>query len=180
LLKDARHALRELKKSGFKIGLVSNSGRKGIKLALEKFDIHWVFDVVITRDDVQRIKPSGDCIKKALSVLGCDPGEAAYVGDSWVDVMAARDADVMAFALVGGMSPKEKLLQARPDMIISSLGELLKIVQKKVKRWPSFSSHRSVSGSTKNEVWAQDHVKAVLSTIFCRIHSRMQFRPNSF
>jgi len=128
LVEGAGYALRELKKSGFKVGLVSNSGSKGIKLALKKFDLDGFFDVVITRDDVQRIKPSGDCIRKALSILGYGPNESAYIGDSWVDVMAAKDAGVMAIAMVGGMSPKEKLLQASPDIIVSSLGELLKIV----------------------------------------------------
>jgi hypothetical protein len=34
----------------------------------------------------------------------------------------------MAIAIVGGISPKEKLLQASPDKIISSLDELLNIV----------------------------------------------------
>jgi pyrophosphatase PpaX len=128
LTKGATFAICELKKSGVKVGLVSNSGSKGIKLALRKFDLDGFFDVVITRDDVKRIKPNGDCIRKALSTLGYRPNDAAYVGDSWIDVMAAKDAGVMAIAIVGGISPKEKLLQASPDKIISSLDELLNIV----------------------------------------------------
>jgi HAD superfamily hydrolase (TIGR01549 family) len=128
LTKGATHVICELKKSGVKVGLVSNSGSKGVKLALKKFDLDRFFDVVITRDDVKRIKPNGDCIRKALSTLGYRQNDAAYVGDSWIDVMAAKDAGVMAIAIVGGISPKEKLLQASPDKIISSLDELLNIV----------------------------------------------------
>jgi HAD superfamily hydrolase (TIGR01549 family) len=128
LTKGATHVMCELKKSGVKVGLVSNSGSKGVELALKKFDLARFFDLVITRDDVKRIKPNGDCIRKALSTLGYRPNDAAYVGDSWIDVMAAKDAGVMAIAIVGGISPKEKLLQASPDRIISSLYELLNIV----------------------------------------------------
>jgi HAD superfamily hydrolase (TIGR01549 family) len=128
LTKGATHVICELKKSGVKVGLVSNSGSRGVKLALKKFGLDGIFDVVITRDDVKRIKPTGDCIRKALSTLGYRPNDAAYVGDSWIDVMAAQDAGVMAIAIVGGISPKERLLQASPDKIIYSLDELLNIV----------------------------------------------------
>ena len=128
LKKSAKNVICELKRSGVKVGLVSNSGSKGVKLALEKFDIQEFFDVVITRDDVKKIKPNGECIRRALSVLGYSPSDAAYVGDSWIDVMAAKDAGVMAIAIVGGISSKEKLLQSSPDKIIHSLDELLNIV----------------------------------------------------
>jgi HAD superfamily hydrolase (TIGR01549 family) len=128
LAKGATYVICELKKSGIKVGLVSNSGSRGIKLALKRFGLDGFFDVVITRDDISRLKPSGDCLRKALSILRIHQSAAAYVGDSWIDVMAAKDAGVMAIAVVGGMSPKERLLQASPDKIISSLDELLQIV----------------------------------------------------
>ena len=128
LTKGAQHVIGELKKTGIKVGLVSNSGSKGVKLAFKKFGIQKFFDVVVTRDDVKRIKPNGECITRALSALGYNPSDAAYVGDSWIDVTAAKDAGVMAIAIAGGVSPKEKLLQASPDKIIHSLDELLKTV----------------------------------------------------
>lgn len=128
LTKGAKHAICELKESGVKVGLVSNSGSKGVDLALKKFDIGELFDVVVTRDDVRKIKPNGECIRRALSILGYSSSDAAYVGDSWIDVMAAKDAGVMAIAVIGGISSKKKLLQASPDKIIHSFDELLKIV----------------------------------------------------
>jgi phosphoglycolate phosphatase-like HAD superfamily hydrolase len=52
----------------------------------------------------------------------------AYVGDNWVDILAAKDAGVEAIALIGGSSPLERLRQESPDAIIKSLHELLNIL----------------------------------------------------
>lgn len=131
LVKDAKSVINQLRKLGFKFGLITSSGRRGVKIALGKFGLKSCFDVVVTRNDVKRIKPSGEGIKKALSILEYAPNEVAYVGDSWVDVLAAKDAGVMAIAIIGGVSPKEKLLKASPDIIINSLNELLTMFSEK-------------------------------------------------
>jgi HAD superfamily hydrolase (TIGR01509 family) len=131
LMDGAKSVIDELRRRGLKLGLVTNSGSAGVKMALEKFGLSGCFDVVVTRNDVERIKPSGESVQKALSILGCAPNEVAYVGDSWADVVAAKNAGVMAIAMVGGVSPKEKVLQASPDVIFSSLDELLRIISEK-------------------------------------------------
>jgi len=127
----ARSVINELRRRGLKLGLVTNSGRARVKVALEKFGLSGCFDVIVTRNDVERIKPSGECVEKAVSTLGYAPNEVAYVGDSWTDVVAAKNAGVTAIAIVDGVSPKEKVLQASPDVIISSLEELLRITPEK-------------------------------------------------
>lgn len=131
LMNGAKSVINELRRQGLKLGLITNSGSVGVKIALEKFGLNGCFDVVVTRNDVERIKPSGESVQKALSTLGYAPKEVAYVGDSWADVVAAKDASVMAVAIVGGISPKEKILQASPDAIISSLDELFGIISEK-------------------------------------------------
>jgi HAD superfamily hydrolase (TIGR01549 family) len=131
LIGGARSVINELRRRSLKLGLVTNSGRARVKMALEKFVLSGCFDVVVTRNDVERIKPSGESVQKTVSTLGCAPNEVAYVGDSWADVVAAKNAGVMAIAIVDGTSPKEKILQASPDAIISSLDELLGIITEK-------------------------------------------------
>jgi phosphoglycolate phosphatase len=130
LMDGAKSVINELRRE-VKLGLVTNSGRAGVEMALEKFGLSGSFDVIVTRNDVERIKPSGESVKKAVSALGYAPKEVAYVGDSWADVAAAKNAGVIAIAIVGGISLSEKILQASPDVIISSLGELSGIISKK-------------------------------------------------
>jgi len=131
LIDGVKSVINELRRRGLKLGLITNSGRTGVKMAFEKFGLSGCFDVVVTRNDVERIKPSGESVQKAVSTLGHAPNEVTYVGDSWADVVAAKNAGVMAIAIIGGISPKEKILQASPDAIISSLDELLGIISEK-------------------------------------------------
>jgi HAD superfamily hydrolase (TIGR01509 family) len=100
LVDRAKSVIDELRRRGLKVGLITNSGRVGVKMALEKLALSSCFDVIVTRNDVERIKPSGESVRKALSTLGYAPKEVAYVGDSWADVVAAKDAGVMAIAIV--------------------------------------------------------------------------------
>jgi pyrophosphatase PpaX len=131
LIDGAESVVNELRRRGLKLGLVTNSGRVGVKMALGKFGLGCCFDVVVTRNDVKRIKPSGESVQKAAYSLGYAPNEVAYVGDTWADVVAAKNAGVLAIAIVGGISAKEKILQASPDVLIFSLDELLGIISEK-------------------------------------------------
>jgi len=131
LIGGTRLVMDELRRRSLKLGLVTNSGRARAMVALEKFGLSDCFDVVVTRNDVERMKPSGESVQKAVSTLGYAPNEVAYVGDSWADVMTAKNAGVMAIAVVDGVSPKEKILRASPDVIISSLDKLLEIISEK-------------------------------------------------
>ncbi|MBI5355287.1 MAG: HAD family hydrolase [Candidatus Aenigmarchaeota archaeon] len=98
----AIESLRELKKMGLSLALVTNSGKRPATEVLEKFYLSRFFAVVITRDDVSRIKPDGEGIKKALFSLGASNREAVYVGDGLVDIKAARDAEVREISITNG------------------------------------------------------------------------------
>ena len=124
LREGARLVLDSLAARGFKLGIVTSSGRKGTNLVLERFGLTRYFSAVITRNDTHSPKPSGEGILRAVRILGCNRSDVAYVGDSWVDILAARDAGVKAIALIGGSSPLERLRQESPDVLIKSLHEL--------------------------------------------------------
>jgi pyrophosphatase PpaX len=127
LRKGVRAVLDSLVSKGFRLGLVTSAGRKGVDSALNRLRLVEYFSVVVTRNDVQSMKPSGEGILKAIRMLGCDSADVAFVGDSWVDVRAAKDAGVRAMALVGGLSPLARLKEEHPDALVKSLHELLSI-----------------------------------------------------
>ena len=51
--------------------------------------------VILTRLDVTKSKPSPEGAQKALSLLGCEPSEAAFLGDHHSDMRAARGAKIL-------------------------------------------------------------------------------------
>ena len=117
--------LSALKTKGIKIGLVSNVGRKALEKALLKLDLHSFFNVVVSRNDVQFMKPSGEGLSLALSRLQVIKDKALYVGDSLDDIQAAKATGVKVIIIIGKENAKAELLSAGPDHLIHRSNELL-------------------------------------------------------
>jgi HAD superfamily hydrolase (TIGR01662 family) len=117
--------LSALKTKGIKIGLVSNVGGKALDKAILKLDLHPFFNVVVSRNDVQSMKPSGEGLRLALSRLRVTSDEALYVGDSLDDIQAAKAAGVKVIVIMGKENSKAEFLSAGPDQLITHFKELL-------------------------------------------------------
>ena len=117
--------LSALKTKGIRIGLVSNVGRKALEKALLRLDLHPFFDAVVSRNDVQFMKPSGEGLRLALSRLQLMKDKALYVGDSMDDIQAAKAADVKVIIIMGKENSKAELLSAGPHQLIYHFSELL-------------------------------------------------------
>jgi len=126
-LRDGAHELvRELTERGIALGVVSIIGRRAGWAVLDKFDLRRHFQLVIAREDVTLMKPSGEGIRKALAELGTVAKDAIMVGDSLTDLRAARDAGVRVALISGGETIYRELGEQVPDHTISELPELLK------------------------------------------------------
>ena len=117
--------LSTLKTKGIKIGLVSNVGRKALEKAFLKLDLRPFFNVVVSRNDVQYMKPSGEGLSLALSRLQVMKDKALYVGDSLDDIQAAKTTGVRVIIIMGKENSKAELLSAEPDQLIHHFNELL-------------------------------------------------------
>ena len=117
--------LSALKTKGIKIGLVSNVGRKALEKALLKLDLRPFFNVVVSRNDVQYMKPSGEGLSLALSRLRVISDKALYVGDSLDDIQAAKATRVKVIIIMDKESSKTELLSAGPHHLIHHFNELL-------------------------------------------------------
>ena len=126
----AREFLYGLKKKGIKCGLVTNVGSKVLRKGLLKLDIDHFFEVVVSRNDVQAPKPSGEGMMLALDRLQVKRDNAFYVGDSLDDIHAAKEAGMKVMIMMGGDSPKEDLLSAKPDFWVNDFGELIAFLRK--------------------------------------------------
>ena len=68
-------------------------------------------------------------IGEILETHGLDRAETAFVGDMVHDVEAAQRGGVMSIAMLTGYDTIEKLVPAAPDVIVSSLHELRRLLQ---------------------------------------------------
>ena len=125
-----KEVLTELKAMGFKLAVASNNSRHGVHLALENTSIKKFFDVIVTRTDVNRMKPDGALIAETLRRLNVKPSEAIYIGDTIYDILAARKVGVKSIAISGGAQPINLILNSKPDILIKDV----KVIPKVLKR----------------------------------------------
>lgn len=114
LYDDALPVLAQLRESGLKIGLVSNTSRD-----LDAFVRHFALDVDawISSGVHGKVKPSPTIFKACLELLELRPEEAAMIGDSPADdVDGARALGMQAFLV-----DREGRFPDRPDALPSLL-----------------------------------------------------------
>ncbi|MBI5652853.1 MAG: HAD family hydrolase [Chloroflexi bacterium] len=127
---DVHPVLPHLKREQhIKLGVVSNIGRRAIESAFPRLGLANLFDIIITRNDVELLKPNGAGINLALEKLGAQKSDALFVGDSVTDVLGARDAGVPVAIIQGGESARAILVAAQPDYLWKSFAEIETLYQ---------------------------------------------------
>ena len=121
----AREVLHTLRSKGIKTALVSNVGKKGLELVFQKLELRSSFDLTVSRNDVQSMKPSGEGINLAIQRLPVGKEKAVFVGDSPDDIHAAREAGVKVILLAGNKKPERDFIAPQPDDLIRNFDELL-------------------------------------------------------
>ena len=108
---------------GGRKGTATGKGTATARAVLEMFDLLQHFDHVQGTDGFPG-KPEPDVILKALQALGARPEECLMVGDSLVDMQAARRAGVRTCAVRYGYGVPEQLMGFGPDFWVDDLREL--------------------------------------------------------
>ncbi|KWU65785.1 HAD family hydrolase [Bacillus mycoides] len=81
--------LEEAKELGLKIALASSSSREWVVRFLEELQIRDYFEVINTREDVEKVKPDPALYKVTIEELGIEPSEAVVFEDSLNGLKAA-------------------------------------------------------------------------------------------
>jgi len=119
--------LARLRKAVQSLGVVTSRPRARANLIL---DFPWskALDFVISGDDAPRKKPFPDALEAAIQRHGAGCTRFIYLGDSWVDIEAARRSRTRIFAAAAcwGQQDRAKLMASRPD---GSFTEFLSFVE---------------------------------------------------
>jgi len=79
---------------GVTLGICTNKPQVLSVAVLEALGLDGLFAAVIGGDATEHRKPDARHVLETLAPMGADAGDAAYVGDSAIDVAAARNADI--------------------------------------------------------------------------------------
>ncbi|HME18850.1 MAG TPA: HAD family hydrolase [Nitrososphaerales archaeon] len=119
-----KKTLLYLRSRSVRLGVFTNSGRRAAYSLLRNGGILECFDFVLTREDVDTMKPSPAGILKALERFSLPKEEVCYVGDGIFDITAARAAGLKVVSVATGNYTPERLRKEGADFVISSLAEL--------------------------------------------------------
>lgn len=78
----------------YKLGIVSSRGKESMHLLLKKYALEHFFYTVIDREDVKKHKPDPEGILRAMKLISGKKEETIYIGDTNVDILAAKGAGI--------------------------------------------------------------------------------------
>jgi len=108
-------AVRDLRKKGKTLGLVTSKIREGALRGLQLAGLEDGFEVIVGADDVTHPKPHPEPVLKALEQLGAPAADAVFIGDSRHDIECGRAAGVKTAAVLWGPFDRTHLADLVPD-----------------------------------------------------------------
>lgn len=127
IFSDVKKTIEELRRRKIQIGIVSSTPRAIIVDTLSRERLNNLFDLVISLEDCQELKPSPAPIVQAIRRLKRRPEEVAYIGDMSDDIEAARRAHAIPIAIWRENNHYQSLrdlIEANPLMLVRSLGQI--------------------------------------------------------
>ncbi|HRF58065.1 MAG TPA: HAD-IA family hydrolase [Campylobacterales bacterium] len=130
LLEGAAEAL-EIASSFARLGVVTTKTARYSKDLLEHMNVMYYFETLVGREDVQNVKPHPEPIYKALANMGKtetdDKSSIWMIGDTFLDIEAAKNAGIRHVALMTGYGNKEELRSLSEIMTKGVLEAVLEI-----------------------------------------------------
>lgn len=119
--------VRELSRR-YPLGIVTTRSRQDAQAFLEQHALGDCFSVVVTHEDTWRLKPHPEPIRHAAKQLGVAVERCLMVGDTRVDIRAAKATGACAVGVLCGFGERGDLAEA--DLILESPVELKQWLQR--------------------------------------------------
>jgi HAD superfamily hydrolase (TIGR01509 family) len=119
--------LAEIRAAGIATGVVTSKGRRRYEPDAVRVGVAREIDVAVCAGEAAP-KPNPDGVLEALRRLGTEPDHAAMVGDTVVDIEAARAAGVIAIGVGWGHGEITALMAAGAQAVAATPAELAGIL----------------------------------------------------
>ena len=124
-LPGAKESIFELHRRGIGQAIATNKLGRFSRAIIRHFGMEDLFVAVLGDEDVAINKPDPEMLLAAIERLALPKEAIVMVGDSLVDIEAARNAGIRVFAVPSGTTPREVLQRANPTAILDRLMDLL-------------------------------------------------------
>ncbi|HNZ82959.1 MAG TPA: HAD family hydrolase [Sedimentibacter sp.] len=119
--------LEELSVRKYKLAIVSNKNDKNVKSLNKIYFEDYIKTAIGQSDNINR-KPAPDMVYKAIDELSADKERTVYIGDSEVDILTAKNANMHCVCVTWGFRDKEFLKDQGAEYLIDEPHELLEFL----------------------------------------------------
>lgn len=124
---DPDAVLLALKARGLKLGLATNDGEASARRQLAALGLDAHMDFVAGYDTGHGGKPDPGMVQAFARAVGVPPSRIAMVGDSHLDLVAARAAGAVAVAVLSGPARRDEL-EPLADHVLDGIADLPALV----------------------------------------------------
>lgn len=115
--------LEELADRGFGVAIVTRNSRAAVMRILERETLE--YDVLLTRDDVEHVKPDPRHLLRALEHFAETERRAVMCGDHPMDVMAGKHIGALTVGILPPDASEERFAGVEPDLVVCRPPEIL-------------------------------------------------------
>ena len=120
------HVIR--RERGVKIAVVSNKFEPAVIGLCEDY-FKSLIDAAVGQTEDRQKKPAPDGVLYAMKLLGANPAETVYSGDSEVDVVTARNSKLPCIGVSWGFRDRKVLVDGGASYIADSAEDILSIME---------------------------------------------------
>jgi phosphoglycolate phosphatase len=121
--------LRQLQEQGVKLAVASNKYQQATEKIINHFFPHIDWVAIEGQKDNVPVKPDPSVLFMILAQARIAKQDTLYVGDSGIDMEAARRACVDSAGVTWGFRPVKELVEYNANVIINRPNDLLPIVE---------------------------------------------------
>ncbi|MGI6279567.1 MAG: HAD family hydrolase [Acutalibacteraceae bacterium] len=120
--------IKRLKNDGYHLAVVTNKAHEMAVKITEKF-FYGSFSVICGKQDGFPAKPDPQLTLKIIEDLGLAPKDCAFVGDSGVDVLTAKNAGCISIGALWGFRTRQELIDSGADFLAETPLEIFDILK---------------------------------------------------
>lgn len=105
------------------LGLVTGKSQRGVRVFLDREQLHDCFVTIQTADDAPS-KPHPGMIERALQETGAEPAQTVMIGDTTFDMLMARNAGVRGIGVGWGYHRGSALIDSGASALAEDFAQL--------------------------------------------------------
>lgn len=125
LIDNAKETVDAIAAQDIPICLITSERRVNAQFILDRRGLSSSIPYLISRDDVTRFKPDPEPLVRAMQLIGREPAQCVYIGESPFDIEAGVASGAYVAAVASGNWSVESLLEKKPDVLLDDISELL-------------------------------------------------------